>query len=494
MAARENQGLQIALIIFVMLTIILSVTTYIFFDNNKKAIGDAKAATEKAAKAESERAKITLENESFLALLNQPIAEAAVVRKIDELLSELNAAKDSHKNAIDIMTKNRDLLYKYSALAGQNTKIENFPELLIKQGDAVREKEGKLVAHKAAEEEAKQALASVKSKLEAEVAAAKAETTKSQGEYGVFSGTWKRDLAALGQSKIETEKKIEERVAENQALQDKVANITKKATVEIKGYVNTNKSLKDALDLYKDPRPTLTDGQIVYVDERTKSAYVNIGSADSLQRRVSFSVYDRGTNDVATAVKKGAIEIIDIIDDKLSRARIIENSVNDPILPGDFIDSTLWYPGKRLKLAIAGAIDFDKDGVSDRAKLKDIITANGGTVIADVTERAEVTGAITPDTEQVIVGRGPDERTDPKFQKAWNDMMADAKKYNVQIIPLPQFLDKVGYTANSQNSQDAGNQRLMDTKPKAKDNSGQIVPGFTPRTAPAGSGNSAFQK
>ena len=29
--ARENQGLQIALIIFVMLTIILGVTTYLFF-------------------------------------------------------------------------------------------------------------------------------------------------------------------------------------------------------------------------------------------------------------------------------------------------------------------------------------------------------------------------------------------------------------------------------------------------------------------------------
>ncbi len=33
MAARENQGLQIALIIFVMLTIMLSVTTFIFFRN-----------------------------------------------------------------------------------------------------------------------------------------------------------------------------------------------------------------------------------------------------------------------------------------------------------------------------------------------------------------------------------------------------------------------------------------------------------------------------
>ncbi len=114
-------------------------------------------------------------------------------------------------------------------------------------------------------------------------------------------------------------------------------------------------------------------------------------------------------------------------------------------------------------MAVAGAIDFDKDGISDRAKLKDIIIANGGTVVADVTERAEVTGAITPDTEQVIAGRGPDERTDPKFNKAWSDMMADAKKYNIPVIQLTQFLDKVGYTPNTLNSQDAGNQRLIDT-------------------------------
>jgi hypothetical protein len=39
MAARENQGLQIALIVFVMLTIILSVTTFIFYNNYWLQIG-----------------------------------------------------------------------------------------------------------------------------------------------------------------------------------------------------------------------------------------------------------------------------------------------------------------------------------------------------------------------------------------------------------------------------------------------------------------------
>ena len=43
MAARENQGLQIALIIFVMLTIVLIVTTYLFFSNYSDQRDKAKA-------------------------------------------------------------------------------------------------------------------------------------------------------------------------------------------------------------------------------------------------------------------------------------------------------------------------------------------------------------------------------------------------------------------------------------------------------------------
>ena len=42
--ARENQGLQIGLIVFVMLTIILGVTTYLFFRQYEEADGRTKAA------------------------------------------------------------------------------------------------------------------------------------------------------------------------------------------------------------------------------------------------------------------------------------------------------------------------------------------------------------------------------------------------------------------------------------------------------------------
>src|SRR6185436_8051524 len=48
MAARENQGLQIALIIFVMLTLVTSVTAYFFFRNLEEEQARTTEANKKA--------------------------------------------------------------------------------------------------------------------------------------------------------------------------------------------------------------------------------------------------------------------------------------------------------------------------------------------------------------------------------------------------------------------------------------------------------------
>ena len=51
MASNENQGLQISLIVFVMLTVILSVTTFVFFNKFKQVSVQAEKDRADAAKA-----------------------------------------------------------------------------------------------------------------------------------------------------------------------------------------------------------------------------------------------------------------------------------------------------------------------------------------------------------------------------------------------------------------------------------------------------------
>ena len=54
MAVKENQGLQIALIIFVVITVILSVSTFMFFKYYEDAVLVQAEAESRAEKAEGE--------------------------------------------------------------------------------------------------------------------------------------------------------------------------------------------------------------------------------------------------------------------------------------------------------------------------------------------------------------------------------------------------------------------------------------------------------
>src|SRR4051794_10225648 len=57
MAAREHQGLQIALIVFVMLTIILAVATFLFYRSYDEEVTKAKALETRARDADTKAAK-----------------------------------------------------------------------------------------------------------------------------------------------------------------------------------------------------------------------------------------------------------------------------------------------------------------------------------------------------------------------------------------------------------------------------------------------------
>ena len=52
MASSENQGLQFALIVLFILTVVLSLTTFIFFKDYQEADGKSKKDAQKAAEAE----------------------------------------------------------------------------------------------------------------------------------------------------------------------------------------------------------------------------------------------------------------------------------------------------------------------------------------------------------------------------------------------------------------------------------------------------------
>jgi len=101
MAARENQGLQIALIIFVILTIILTVTTYLFFSSYQKEVAAKTSAEDARKKAET--------------------ATAAAVGEFETIKTSIVGAKQTDKLDPDI----KKLIEKDVAAFGKGVSGDN---------------------------------------------------------------------------------------------------------------------------------------------------------------------------------------------------------------------------------------------------------------------------------------------------------------------------------------------------------------------------------
>ena len=69
----------------------------------------------------------------------------------------------------------------------------------------------------------------------------------------------------------------------------------------------------------------------------------------------------------------------------------------------DRVINTTWTPGYSVPMAIIGPIDLDGDGTDDVAKLKALITKNGGTVVASQNSSGEVAGRVDSSTRFLVV-------------------------------------------------------------------------------------------
>ncbi|MBI3836300.1 MAG: hypothetical protein HY288_00005, partial [Planctomycetia bacterium] len=101
MAARENQGLQIALIVFVMLTIVLIVTTFLFFQNYREEQTKNKTLTAEAAKAATERDAAKKESGDYKEIIGGDAADAK--KDLDKYDKGLAEGKKNYRGLVDFL-------------------------------------------------------------------------------------------------------------------------------------------------------------------------------------------------------------------------------------------------------------------------------------------------------------------------------------------------------------------------------------------------------
>ena len=417
--ARENQGLQIALIVFVMFTIILGVTTFMFSKEYSKEKALRAQAVTKAAEAETTAKELQDENMQLKVVVGQPetaTLEAVTNQFNDDMLKFAQNYNDADKNyRIICEWLFAEVQRKNEGLSDEKRRVQQ-----VKDQNAALE---------AAKEQQIQKWQATAKKAQADLAKAKADYDNAQVKLRKIN----KDLEV---SKDEIAKDRQVKVAQHE--------------VAIKGMEKEVKRKDDRIsELYRkidelDPVMVVQpDGLVTYAG-RGDTVSINLGRADGLSRLTNFAVYAKDMTDVTTAGRKGAIEVIDL-DDHSAVAQIIDDNVSDPILPGDKIFTPLWKPGQQEHFALTCGMDLDGDGRSDIDELRNLITSNGGVVDFWLDDDGNKYGEINSGTKYLVVGEPPTDGSTTERLNARKWVLDEQKRLNLRSMSLDEMLNRMGY-------------------------------------------------
>jgi hypothetical protein len=421
--ARENQGLQIALIVFVMLTIILGVTTYLFFRQYEES--DIKAKSNLAERDKSN--KLAQKNEDDVKELKRLIFGAANTEKVETITT----------------TTFNDDMKKYGSSYSEEARF--YRPLLEKMLKTIDERNGDLDIAKAK-----------MAKLETDFATREANKQPQIDEFKKTADSANKDLTEerakfkasrdqTTQEQIKLRSDLESARKEAATSLAKIEQRMQEAVTQIQKLRGINKSLSEKQEELTAQKFEVPNGEIRWVNQRTGTAWINLGKADGLLRQITFGVYPADFTDMSAGGKKASIEVTQILGDHLAEARIFDDRLADPLMPGDKIYTPVWIPGERRHFALAGLMDIKGEGKNDIQSVKDVITMNGGVVDCYLDEKGKKVGDMTVNTRYLVLGEAPNEKSQPTMIASLTKMRTDAERLGVQKIQLSDLLQRMGW-------------------------------------------------
>lgn len=454
--------LSIALIVFVLLTFILTITSYLFFkqrmDEQLKATAAEKALTEKQA-----------------ALLNAE-QEKQKLREI------IGAAENATVEAIE-----SDLTNLFNSdFAGFREEPKTYTKLVSWIRDEFRRKDGEV---KASEEKSKQASddgAAAKAEATAAAEAARKATQEARDlqakDKQAFDQQWS---GHEGEQKklLEQKEEAEKRADQLKMLIDEIAGGGQYLTANRQKDFKAKDSAEDKLALLyaelrerakvideqnkilaalrvadrglqeqvlaatpKDDRIDGFDGRVLSVDERERSVLVSCSTTRGIRPGMILHVFTPDEARPLAGDRKAVVEVTAIEGPSLVRAIIRRDSIQTPILPGDGVATSLWAAGTAPEVVIVGYVNMDDAGGSDRDRLVALVERAG----------ARVVDAVTPLTAMIVDGGKPPSLGGSDAEEKFADEarrqrrnLDTARQYGVRVVGVEALLDMLGLTRES---------------------------------------------
>jgi hypothetical protein len=439
MASRENQGLHIALILLIMLSVGLCVFLYVFYSRSERFRVEAETARTKAAQDGK-----ALENANFNVQTLKYMVNGGnkTLTQMADDLEGMKGTEGDDATMAQIRKNYTDNMALYGAPDQESESARNYESLptfllsrvrdLNQQLADLRNTERDLTAQKA---QIETAAAERTKQFEDTANTARKELEAERAKFQADLADLRKQMEGLAGQSTEKDTKITELTAQVEKVQsESEKKITDQATVigaqgkTIRAMRNESFETADAVVTTVNPK-----GGVLFVD---------IGSADYVKPQQTFSVFDKGTTAIMDAKPKGRVEVTQVVGEHVAVCRVLDENVSNIIVPGDMLVSPTWDPGRPMHIAIAGAVKITDDDSDDTALLKNLIELNGGVVDDEV----------TPQTRYLIndIGREVSEDT-AKSGKEESDTVTKVKAatdLGVSQIGSDKFLSLLGWKAD----------------------------------------------
>ena len=473
--AKENQGLQIALIILTIFVIGLAVATFFGWKGYQEEF--IRATEADTAKQVAETAVRAAENDAIE-------LKRMMGFQGDEPLDVIQAEKDKDMTSFAGTINKNSQVYR-EVVKQLHTQLAQ--ESILKTAEQAKV-EGLTTRNEGLEQAKELQIQAAKDRA----TTAEADRDGERTAHTASRGKLERDNQALLEAVANAEREKADQLA---ALGEKFDDANRRLGIKDQLLGDRNKKLDDILK----PTFEVADGRVLWVNQRAGTVWINLGQADALARQTSFSVYPSDTSDVTDAGSKASIEVTQLHGAHLAEARIVSDTIADPIMPGDLIHTPVWAPGQRQHFALGWHIDIDDDDKSDLELVRNVITMNGGIVDFWLTEDGQSHGEMDTNTRYVVVGEVPGVNDRPEVIRAYSDLNSLATELGVRSMPVVELLARMGWTNQSPVVRYGVGAKASDFRAKPPEgvpraSSGQVSPlyQFKERRPPHSSGKSAY--
>jgi hypothetical protein len=479
MASRENQGLHIALILLIMLTVALCLTSYVFYSKSETRRGEAEDAKNRLNQAESDLRTALFKAQTLEYMIS---GGAKTWSEIADALVNIPGGDGDDPTMAQIRKNHQDNMMLYGAAEEEHESARNYESLpsfllarirdLNQQLTDLRRSENDLTAQK---NQLEQAAAERSKKFEDAEQQARNDLAAEREKFST-------DLAGVRKQKDDLANQMgtkDNRIVElNTQLEDQRKAYDKR----IEDLEKTVFDQKNLLKNLQQESFEVPDAVVTTINQKEGVVYINVGAADDLRVQQTFSVFDKGTTGIMQAKPKGRIEVMQLVGEHVAMCRVLEDSLSNIILPGDVVFTPAWSPGQKIHFAIAGLVDITGNGKNDVDLLESLININGG----------EVDEEVTVQTRYLIQGENRNEGPDPTPTSdqtaAYNNKIVAATQIGVDRLSVDKLLSLMGWRADVESVRlgSGASMEAAGTGEAVPEEPGGAAPSFRKRTPPRG--------